>query len=108
MDNLENIKFYTHEEMLDKVLGEKGTPLRDAHEADVQTLLVGEAIKRTRLEQKLTQEELGMRIGVKKAQISKLEHGKSITLSTMGRVFRALGIPSAILDLGANGKVALW
>ena len=49
------------------------------------------------------------RVGVKRSQICKLESGKcSITLSTMSRVFRALGITSATLDLGAAGKVALW
>ena len=38
-----------------------------------------------------------------------LENGKcSITLSTMSKVFRALGISSAILDLGTAGKVVLW
>ena len=41
--------------------------------------------------------------------IRKLESGKcSITLSTMGKVFRALGIATATLDLGVEGKVALW
>jgi len=29
-------------------------------------------------------------------------------LPTLSRVFRALGIASATLDLGAAGKVALW
>ena len=31
-----------------------------------------------------------------------------ITLSTLSRVFKALGIATATLDLGASGKVALW
>ena len=59
--------------------------------------------------QNLTQEELGERIGVQKAQISRLEKGKSvITLPTMSRIFQALGVSTATLDLGAGGKVALW
>lgn len=33
---------------------------------------------------------------------------RKITLPTMSRVFKALGIASATLDLGAGGKVALW
>lgn len=62
-----------------------------------------------RLEQNLTQEELGKKVGVKRSQICKLESGKSsITLSTMSRVFQALGITTATLDLGIGGKVALW
>ncbi len=95
--------------MLDRVLGPKGSPERDNYEAEMNSFLVGEAIKNARLKQNLTQEELGERIGVKRSQICKLENGKSsITLSTMAKVFKALGIPTATLDLGIAGKVSLW
>lgn len=94
-------------------MGKVGTPERDAMEAqlkeDIQAYFVGEAIKKARLRQNLTQEELGERVGVKRSQICKLENGKSsITLSTMSRVFKALAITTATLDLGIAGKVALW
>ncbi len=100
-------------ELVDEVWGRVGTPERDEMEAQLKEKLnayfIGEAIKRARLAQNLTQEELGERIGVQRAQISRLEKGKSvITLPTMSRVFRALGIKSGILDLGIIGKVALW
>ena len=37
------------------------------------------------------------------------EKGTSvITLPTMSRVFQALGIATATLDLGIAGKIALW
>ena len=99
--------------LVDEVWGEKGTPERDAMEAqlkeEVQAYFVGEAIKKARLKQNLTQEELGEKVGVKKSQISKLESGKCIiTLPTMSKVFKALGFVSASLDLGTGGKVALW
>ena len=101
-------------ELVDEVWGEIGTPERDAMEAQLKEELhdyfVGEAIKKARLAQHLTQEQLGERVGVQRAQISRLEKGKSvITLPTMRRVFRALGIESGTLQLGATGgKVALW
>ena len=100
-------------EVVDEVWGPIGTPERDAMEAqlkeDIQAYFVGEAIKKERLKQNLTQEELGERVGVKRSQICKLENGKSsITLSTMSKVFRAVGIATATLDLGTGGKVALW
>ena len=100
-------------ELVDEAWGKVGTPERDAMEArlkeELQAYHIGEAIKEERLKQNLTQEELGERIGVKRSQICKLESGKSsITLSTMSRVFKALGIGSATLDLGVGGKVALW
>lgn len=100
-------------EVVDKVWGPIGTPERDEMEAqlkeDLHAYYVGEAIKKARKAQHLTQEQLGERIGVQRAQISRLEKGKSIiTLPTMSRVFKALGIDTAVLDLGAMGKVALW
>ena len=108
-----NMKFTPADEMKDELWGPIGTPERDAMEAqlkeDIQSYFVGEAIKKARLKQNLTQEELGERVGVKRSQICKLESGKSsITLSTMSKVFKALGIATATLDLGIGGKVALW
>ena len=107
------MNFTPADEMKDELWGPIGTPERDAMEAqlkeDIQAYFVGEAIKKARLKQNLTQEELGERIGVKRSQICKLENGKcSMTLSTMSRVFKALGIATATLDLGTAGKVALW
>ncbi len=107
------MKFTPADEMKDELWGPIGTPERDAMEAqlkeDIQSYFVGEAIKKARLKQNLTQEELGERVGVKRSQICKLESGKSsITLSTMSKVFKALGIATATLDLGIGGKVALW
>jgi transcriptional regulator with XRE-family HTH domain len=53
--------------------------------------LVGKAIKQTRQERNLTQEELGKLIGVQKAQISRLENKTSnVTMDTLLRVFTAL------------------
>ena len=105
------MKFTPADEMKDELWGPIGTPERDAMEAqlkeDIQSYFVGEAIKKARLKQNLTQEELGERVGVKRSQICKLESGKSsITLSTMSKVFKALGIATATLDLGIGGKVA--
>ena len=100
------------DDVLDKHFGKIGTPKRDAFESDVDEALhayrLGEAIKKARIEQNLTQEQLGERIGVKRAQISRLERGYSITIPTMRRVFKALGVVTATVDLGIAGKVALW
>ncbi len=107
------MNFTPVEGLCDDIWGKVGTPERDAMEVrlkeDINAYYVGEAIKNARLQQNLTQEQLGERIGVKRSQICKLENGAStMTLSTMSRVFRALGISSASLDLGVAGKVALW
>ena len=105
---MEQMKFYTHEEMLDRVIGVRGTPEREKYEADINNFLIGEAIKQTREAKNLTQEQLGELMGVKRAQISKIESGKSVSFSTIVRAFRAMGVQSANLDLGSLGKVALW
>ena len=107
------MNFTPADKLIDDVWGKVGTPESDAMEAqlkdDLQAYYIGEAIKAERLKQNLTQEELGKKVGVKRSQICKLESGKSsITLSTMSRVFQALGITTATLDLGIGGKVALW
>lgn len=104
------MKYTTLEELEDKYVGKIGTPRRDAYEEslkeEIHAYHIGEAIKHARLEQDLTQEELGARMGVQRAQISKIENGRNLTLTTIARVFKALGVP-AELSLGGM-KVALW
>jgi transcriptional regulator with XRE-family HTH domain len=53
--------------------------------------VIGKAIKESRKERKLTQEQLGELIGVQKAQISRLENNASnVTIDTLMKVFTAL------------------
>lgn len=105
---MEQMKFYTHEEALDRVIGVRGTPEREKYEADVNNFLIGVIIRQTREAKNLTQEQLGELMGVKRAQLSKIESGKCVSFSTIVRAFRAMGVQSANLDLGSLGKVALW
>lgn len=105
---MKEMKLYSHEEMLDAVVGAKGTPGRNKYEADLNDFLIGEAIKKAREARKLTQEQLGELMGVKRAQVSKIESGKSISFSTIVRAFKAMGVNTATLELGTLGKVALW
>ena len=85
------MKTYTLDEIQDKLIGKKGTTKRDIFEYELQMDLIGKAIKQTRQERNLTQEELGKLIGVQKAQISRLENNASnVTMDTLIRVFTAL------------------
>ena len=85
------MKAYTLEEVQDQLIGKIGTPDRDIFEYELQMDLIGKAIKQTRQERHLTQEELGKLIGVQKAQISRLENNPSnVTMDTLIRVFTAL------------------
>ena len=106
------MKLHSHEEMLDTVIGKKGTAARNDFEArlkaEIDAYQIGEAIKQTRQQQNLTKKQLGERMGVQRAEVSKIESGRSITYATIFRAFRALGVQTASLDLGEYGRVALW
>ena len=85
------MKTYTLNQVQDKIIGKKGTPNRDKFEYELQLDLIGQAIKESRQERKLTQEELGKLVGVQKAQISRLESNASnVTIDTLMKVFSAL------------------
>jgi HTH-type transcriptional regulator / antitoxin HipB len=85
------LKVYKFDEIKDEFIGKKGTPERESYEFELKLDLLGETIKRIRLDSKLTQEQLGKYVGVQKAQISKLESGMSnVTVDTIQKVFSAL------------------
>jgi HTH-type transcriptional regulator / antitoxin HipB len=78
--------------MIDKHIGKIGTTRRDAFENELRIDLLGQTIKQVRLEQNLTQEQLGELVGVQKAQISKIENSvKNARFETILKVFDALG-----------------
>lgn len=112
MKQVGDMKLYSLEEVTDELVGKKGSVERAAFDDEVneakRAYRIGEAIKKARIMQNLTQEELGERVGVQRAQISRIEKGYSISIPTMSRVFKALGIATATLDLGVCGKIALW
>ena len=85
------MKTYSLEEMTNKHIGKIGTPKRDAFEHELRLDLLGQTIKSIRKERNLTQEELGEMIGVKKAQISKIENSLTdARFDTILKVFKAL------------------
>lgn len=86
------MKFYTLEEVTDEFIGKIGTPKRDLFEAEVEAALIGASIKEARKSLHLTQKELGERVGVQSAQISKIESGRNLTMTTIIRVLNALGL----------------
>lgn len=75
----------------DLLIGIKGTPEREEYEFELKTALIGDMIKRVRKDRNLTQEELGELVGVKKAQISRLENNtKNVTVETIIKIFKAM------------------
>jgi len=85
------LKTYSLDEITDKFIGKKGTLKRDAFENELRLELIGDAIRKARKERNLTQEELGQLVGVKKAQISKIENSLTdARFETILKVFKAL------------------
>ena len=103
---MEDMTFYTLDEIKDKHIGKVGTAERDRYEAELHSFLVGEAIRQARKAQNMTQQELAERIGVQRAQVSKIENGRNLTLSTVARVFKAMGL-NANLSVAGVGSITL-
>ena len=100
------MKFYSLDEIKDIHIGKVGSPERDKYEAELQSFLVGEAIKQARKAHNMTQQDLAERLGVQRAQVSKIESGKNLTLSTVARCFKAMGL-EASLSVPGLGSFAL-
>ena len=89
--NDKGLKSYSLDEITDKYIGKISTPKRDEFENELRLDLIGEAIKQARKERNLTQEQLGELVGVKKAQISKIENSLTdARFETIIKVFKAL------------------
>ena len=99
------MKTYSLEELTDTYIGEIGSKKREAFENELRLDLLGKAIKEARKEQNLTQEELGALVGVKKAQISKIENNTTdARFTTILKVFEALGA-RVIFNVELNTKI---
>jgi HTH-type transcriptional regulator / antitoxin HipB len=86
------MKSYKLDGAEDLLIGKKGTHERDEYEFELKLQLIGDMIKTARKKKKLTQEQLGELVGVKKAQISRLENSTgNVTFETVMRIFNALG-----------------
>lgn len=87
----DRLKTTSLDELIDKHIGEIGTEKRDAFEEELRLDVLGQTIKQIRLEKNMTQAQLGELVGVKKAQISKIENNlNDARFETILKVFRAL------------------
>lgn len=87
----QEMKTYSLAEMKDKYIGKIGTKEREEYEYELRMDVLGKMIKAARQQRNLTQEQLGLLVGVQKSQISKLESSaNSATIDTVIKVFKAL------------------
>ncbi|MCZ4317940.1 helix-turn-helix transcriptional regulator [Aequorivita viscosa] len=86
------MKSYKLSEAEDLLIGKRGTKDRDEYEFELKLELIGDMIKTARKNRNLTQEQLGELVGVKKAQISRLENSTgNVTFETVMKILDALG-----------------
>ena len=95
------MKFYTEEEAVDKVLGSKGTPARDQYEKDINDFMIGEAIRKARTAKKLTQEQLEKKKEyIQKIQAIVMEYVKvdsnSMEFTMKKQEFLKTGLPKSV------------
>ena len=83
----------SYDEVLDAKYGAVGTEERDAFRKEAYAFYMGQVIREARREEKITQKELGKRIGANKSYISRIENGLiDPTISTLYSIINALGL----------------
>ena len=93
LDEKKLAQLKTGSQHLTEKYGERGTPSREEFEAKAKAWHYAELLRDERKRQKLTQQQLGERIGKKREYISSLEQGKTdMQLSTFMLIANALGL----------------
>lgn len=83
----------TGSQHLDEKYGPEGSPSRKEFQAKAEAWYYAELLRDERKRQKLTQQQLGERIGKKREYISALEQGQTdMQLSTFMLIANALGL----------------
>ncbi len=91
-------KLQTGSQHFDEKYGPIGSPSREEFEAKAKAWYYTELLREERKRQKLTQQQLGERIGKKREYISALENGKTdMQLSTFILIANALGVGYALV-----------
>jgi len=86
------MKTISHDEVLNRFVGEKGTIKRNEFENELKADILAFQFKELRKKKHLTQTQLAEKLGMEKTQISKIENGKfNLTLATINKIAAALG-----------------
>jgi len=84
-----NSNITTFDQILDKKYGTKGQPKREEWEQQFESFRLGVLLEDARLKLGMTQEELAVKCGTNKSNISKIENNSSdIRLSTLMKIIQ--------------------
>ncbi|MBC8600825.1 helix-turn-helix transcriptional regulator [Parabacteroides acidifaciens] len=84
-------KLTSHSELLNEFIGKKGTTERDKFEAELKAEIIASKLKEMRIRKNMTQAQLAELVGKDKTQISRIEKGRNLTISTIVQLVEALG-----------------
>jgi DNA-binding XRE family transcriptional regulator len=102
------MKELSFEEVKNMRIGKIGTPARDKYEVEAESIILAAKIKQVRKQKGMNQDELGVLIGVKKSQISKIEtNPQDMKLSTIMRIVKALDMEVVLESGGIKVKSVL-
>ena len=102
MNTRENM-IQSYDAVLDERYGAVGTSEREAFRKEAYAYYMGQVIREARKEEKITQSELGRRIGANKSYISRIENWLiDPTISTIYSIITALGLRIEIVRLGTE------
>lgn len=88
----DEMRTISHDEVLDRFVGKKGTDERTEFENELKAEVLAYQFKELRKKKHLTQSQLAEKLGMEKGQISKIENGKfNLTLATINKIATALG-----------------
>jgi HTH-type transcriptional regulator / antitoxin HipB len=88
---IKNIKTVSHEEVLNRFVGEPDTKNRVRFENELKAEILAHQFKELRKKKHLTQSQLAEKLGMGKGQISKIENGKfNLTIATINKIVSAL------------------
>lgn len=92
MNTKENM-IHDYDAIMNEKYGKVGTPERTEFRKKAYAFYMGQVIRDARKEEKISQSELGKRIGANKSYISRIENGMiDPTLSTFHSIINALGL----------------
>lgn len=92
MNTKENM-IHDYDAIMNEKYGKVGTPERKEFRKKAYAFYMGQVIRDARKEEKISQSELGKRIGANKSYISRIENGMiDPTLSTFNSIINALGL----------------
>ena len=91
-ENTTDTQIRSYDAVLDAKYGKPGSAERIRFEEDAYSFYFGQALRETRKEAGVTQQELARRVGTSKSYVSKVEHGNILpSIGTYCRLLNALG-----------------